>query len=136
MGVLRRFAIVGASALFLLPAALPLSTHAEEPDAQTIARITGLQPEVKDGIATVRVPRADLAAVVDGVTMDPFQGLTSWAAFQQAGNQTMVMGDLTLARDEVNPAMSAALANGLRRSPRRARSSRRRSKRSWDRRTP
>ena len=62
---------------------------------------------------TVRVPRKDLGTVVDGMTLDPFQGLTSWAAFQQAGDQTMVMGDLTLAQDEVKPAMRAALDNGL-----------------------
>jgi hypothetical protein len=87
--------------------------RAAEPDAQTVARITGLEPEVKDGIVTVRVPRKDLGIVVDGVTLDPFQGLTSWTAFQQAGTQTMLMGDLTLAQEEVNPAMSAALDGGL-----------------------
>jgi hypothetical protein len=78
-----------------------------------IAHITGLQPEVKDGIATVRVPRNDLSVTVDGVTMTPFQGLTSWAAFEQAGDKTMVMGDLTLTEDRVNPTMSAALDSGL-----------------------
>jgi hypothetical protein len=41
-------------------------------------------------------------------------GLTSWAAFL-AGKKadTMVMGDLVLFEDEVNPVMSAALDNGL-----------------------
>ena len=92
---------------------LPSILRAEEPDVQAVARITGLQPEVKDGIVTVKVPRKDLGVVADGVTLDPFQGLTSWAAFQQVGNQTMVMGDLTLSEEEVNAAMSAALENGL-----------------------
>ena len=87
--------------------------HAAAPDAQTISRVTGLEPEIKEDIVTVRLPRKDLGTVVDGVTLDPFQGLTSWAAFQQAGDQTMVMGDLTLAQDEVKPAMTAALDNGL-----------------------
>ncbi|MBI3770750.1 MAG: DUF1259 domain-containing protein [Deltaproteobacteria bacterium] len=86
---------------------------AEGPNADVIAKITGLQPEVKNGIATVRVPRSDISVVVDGVTMTPFQGLTSWAAFEQAGDKTMVMGDLTLTEDQVNPTMSAALDNGL-----------------------
>ncbi len=105
---------MNSTSLFVLLAlALPAAIRAEGPDAETIARITSLQPEVKNGIATVRVPRQDLGAVVDGVALDPFQGLTSWAAFQEAGKQTMVMGDLTLAQEEVNPAMSAALANGL-----------------------
>jgi hypothetical protein len=84
-----------------------------QPDADVIAKIVGVQPEVKDGVATVRVPRSDLSVVVDGVKLTPFQGLTTWAAFQKAGEQTMVMGDMTLTENEVNPAMSAALENGL-----------------------
>src|SRR5690348_11940900 len=74
---------------------------ADGPNADVIAKVTGLQPEVKNGVATVRVPRDDLAVVADGVTLTPFQGLTSWAAFEQAGNKTMVMGDLTLTEDQV-----------------------------------
>jgi hypothetical protein len=48
--------------------------------------------------------------------MAPFMGLTSWAAFvpaQKSGVEAMVMGDLVLFEDEVNPAMSAALDGGL-----------------------
>jgi hypothetical protein len=86
---------------------------AAEVDADAIARITGLQPEVKSGVAKVSVPRNDLSVIVDGVKLSPFQGLTSWAAFQPAGDGTMVMGDLTLTEAEVNPTMSAALDNGL-----------------------
>jgi hypothetical protein len=41
-------------------------------------------------------------------------GLTSWAAFAPGmKEEAMVMGDLVLFQDEVNPAMSAALDNGL-----------------------
>jgi hypothetical protein len=48
--------------------------------------------------------------------MPPFMGLTSWAAFvpgEKPGVEAMVMGDLVLFEDEVNPAMSAALDAGL-----------------------
>jgi hypothetical protein len=46
--------------------------------------------------------------------MHPFLGLTSWAAFTpHVGTELMVMGDLVLFEDEVNPVMSAALDNGL-----------------------
>jgi hypothetical protein len=99
--------------LVLLTAVLARSAVAEEPDAELIAKITGLKPDVKNGIAKVSVPRGDLGAVVDGAKMQPFQGLTSWAAFQGAGDKTMVMGDLTLTEPQVNPTMSAALDNGL-----------------------
>jgi hypothetical protein len=83
------------------------------PDAEVIARSTGLQPDVKNGVAKVSVPRTDLAVTVDGVKMSPFQGFTSWAAFAGADAKTVVMGDMTLAEDEVSPAMDAALGNGL-----------------------
>jgi hypothetical protein len=45
--------------------------------------------------------------------MSPQLGLTSWAAFEPAGDQTMVMGDLVLLEDQVVPVMDAALNNGL-----------------------
>jgi hypothetical protein len=41
-------------------------------------------------------------------------GLTSWATFMEGGQaDAMVMGDMVLFEDEVNPVMSAALENGL-----------------------
>jgi Domain of Unknown Function (DUF1259) len=45
--------------------------------------------------------------------MTPPLGLTSWAAFQKAGDHAMVMGDMVLLEDQVNPVMSVALDNGL-----------------------
>jgi hypothetical protein len=50
---------------------------------------------------------------VDRWTMPPFMRLTSWAAFTPMGSSTMMMGDTVLFEDEVNPAMSVALDNGL-----------------------
>ena len=102
--------VVGSLALLLSGVQVAL---AADVDAEAIARITGLQPDVKNGVAKVSVPRSDLAVVADGAKLSPFQGLTSWAAFQAAGEGTMVMGDLTLTEAEVNPTMSAALDNGL-----------------------
>jgi uncharacterized protein DUF1259 len=83
------------------------------PDSEVIARVTGLQPEVKNGVAKISAPRSDLTVTVDGVKMQPFQGFTSWAAFAGTGKNAVVMGDLTLAEDEVSPVMDAALNNGL-----------------------
>lgn len=99
--------------LLILALIVARSAAAEEPDAALIAKITGLTPDVKNGIAKVSVPQGDLGMVIDGVEMQPFQGLTSWAAFQSAGDQTIVMGDMVLTEPQVNPAMSAALDNGL-----------------------
>jgi hypothetical protein len=46
--------------------------------------------------------------------MPPFMGLGTWAAFTPGSNtEAMMMGDTVLFEDEVSPAMSAALDNGL-----------------------
>jgi len=67
----------------------------------------------KEGVYKVSVPRKDLKVTTGGVHMTPAMGLTTWAAFQHAGKQTMVMGDLCLTEDQVNTVMSTALENGL-----------------------
>jgi protein-tyrosine-phosphatase len=67
----------------------------------------------KEKVFRVSMPRQDLKVIIAGVTMTPPMGLTSWAAFQQAGDQVMVMGDMVLLEGQVNPVMSVALAHGL-----------------------
>lgn len=68
----------------------------------------------EEGVFKVTYPRDDVAVSVDGTILPPFMGLTSWAAFKTGNKaQAMVMGDMVLFQDEVNPAMSVALDNGL-----------------------
>ncbi len=81
-----------------------------------IEEITGLKGALnkEEGVFKVSAPRTDVKIAVDGWEMPPFMGLTSWAAFKPGMKQeAMVMGDLVLMQDEVNPVMSAALENGL-----------------------
>src|SRR6266568_9228036 len=85
-------------------------------DTAKIEQITGLKGTFNEAEAVFKVsaPRSDVRVDVDGWQMPPFMGLTSWAAFTPGkGAETMVMGDLVLFQDEVNPVMSAALDNGL-----------------------
>src|SRR5205085_2989492 len=67
----------------------------------------------KEGAFKVSAPRSDLDVRVAGVHMTPPMGLTSWASFKQVGQHVVVMGDMVLLEDQVNPVMSAALDNGL-----------------------
>jgi hypothetical protein len=80
-----------------------------------IEQLTGAKGKLdeKEGVFKVAVPRADLKVVAAGVHLTPPMGLTTWAAFTKAGEHTMVMGDLCLTEDQVNPVMSAALDSGL-----------------------
>lgn len=85
-------------------------------DTAKIDQITGLKGKLneKEAVYKVTWPRADVKVAVDGWTMPPFMGLGTWAAFTQGSNtEAMMMGDTVLFEDEVNPAMSAALENGL-----------------------
>ena len=84
-------------------------------DTVRIEALTGAKGALdeKEGVFRVSVPRTDLAVTAAGVRMTPPMGLTSWAAFKRAGGHTIVMGDLVLLEDQVNPVMSAALDAGL-----------------------
>ncbi|MDQ3582778.1 MAG: DUF1259 domain-containing protein [Pseudomonadota bacterium] len=84
-------------------------------DTAKIEQLTGLEGKLndKEGVFKVAVPRSDLKVTVAGVHMSPPMGLTSWAAFTKDGEQTLVMGDMVLLEEQVNPAMSMALDQGL-----------------------
>jgi len=102
-------------AVALLWSAAPGGAAEGSLDTPTIERLTGTKGELneKEGVFTVRAPRADLDVRVAGVQLTPPLGLTSWAAFQKAAAHTMVMGDMVLLEDQVNPVMSVALESGL-----------------------
>jgi Domain of Unknown Function (DUF1259) len=84
-------------------------------DTAAIEQLTGAKGalDAKEGVFKVSVPRKDIAATAAGVRMTPPLGLTAWAAFTKAGAHVMVMGDIVLLEDQVNPVMSAALDAGL-----------------------
>jgi len=84
-------------------------------DPARIEQLTGLQGTLnqKEGVFKVNFPRKDIQATVAGARLATDQGLTAWAAFARAGDHAMVMGDIVLLENEVNPVLSAALDNGL-----------------------
>lgn len=110
-----RLALLGSVALF---AGGERAVLAQEPklDTARIEEITGLKGTLieQEGVFKVTSPRTDAKVAVDGWTMPPFMGLTTWASFH-AGHKAraMVMGDLVLFQDEVNPVMSELLDSGL-----------------------
>jgi hypothetical protein len=84
-------------------------------DTAKIEELTGAKGKLdeKEAAFKVSVPRSDLSVTAAGVHLTPPMGLTSWAAFKRAGKNDIVMGDLVLLEDQVNPVMSVALDNGL-----------------------
>lgn len=94
----------------------PALSAIPEERRQLIDQLTGAKGvyTVNEDVYRVNFPRTDVKVTVEGRTMHPFLGLTSWAAFTpHSATELMVMGDLVLFEDEVNPAMSAALDHGL-----------------------
>jgi len=65
------------------------------------------------GIYRVGLPRTDLKATLDGVALKPGFALGGWLAFEKMGDQGMVMGDVVLTEDEVNPVMAKLAAAGI-----------------------
>lgn len=81
---------------------------------QQVLTTLGKQGDFKDNVLKVNIPRNDLRVTVAGIpTPTPF-GFGGWVAMTKGtGAQQVLMGDLVLLQDEVNPVMSALLANGL-----------------------
>src|SRR5207244_9614593 len=74
----------------------------------------GRKGDFKDNVLKVNIPRDDLNVIVAGVkTPTPF-GFGGWIAMTKGDGQLEVMmGDLVLLQEEVNPVMSALLDHGL-----------------------
>src|SRR6266481_9497435 len=51
------------------------------------------------------LPRRDMKILKDGVTVAPGLALGSWLAFTKMGSEAMVMGDLVLSEEEIEPVM-------------------------------
>src|SRR5215211_914996 len=69
--------------------------------------------EMPGGVYRVGLPRTDLKVTLDGVEIKPALALGSWLAFRSMGNEVMVMGDLVLTADEVNPVLKRLEDGGV-----------------------
>lgn len=101
--------------MIAIVAVLLAAPPAAKLDTAKIEQLTGLKGKLdeKEGAFKISYPRNDIGSTAAGVKLTPPLGLTAWAAFSGGGTHTMVMGDVVLTEDQVNPAMSAALDNGL-----------------------
>jgi hypothetical protein len=108
--VIRAFVISGVLAAL----ALPVSAQDVPAEYQQVLSALGKQGDFKDNVLKVNIPRNDVKVTVAGVdTPTPF-GFGGWVAMTKGqGGHQVLMGDLVLLQDEVNPVMSALLDNGL-----------------------
>src|SRR5213594_3711723 len=81
---------------------------------QEVLQALGKQGDFKANVLKINIPRNDMKVTVDDIaTPTPF-GFGGWLAMTKGdGGAHVMMGDLVLLEDEVNPVMSALLDNGL-----------------------
>jgi len=109
---MKPLAIVG-TVLALSSFTSPL--HAQDIPApyKDVLTFLGRQGDFKDNVLKVNIPRNDVRVTVAHVpTPTPF-GFGGWVALTKGDGMDVMMGDLVLLQDEVNPVMSALLDNGL-----------------------
>lgn len=80
---------------------------------ETVEKIIGKKGTMQDGVLKFAFPRYDLKVNIGPVAIEPELALTSWMAFHQVGNLSMVMGDLVLLESEIDPVISQLIANGF-----------------------
>jgi len=93
--------------------AIPALARAQG-DWDAVAKAIGRPgTEMPGGVYRVGIGRSDLTVIVDGVQIKPPLALGSYLAFQKAGKEAMVMGDLVLLQEEVNPVMKKLIEQGI-----------------------
>src|SRR3954470_15587332 len=108
---MKRLLQVASFALFTGGA---LAAGAANAEWDAVAKAIGRPgTEMPGGVYRVGIGRSDLTVTLDGVQLKPALALGSYLAFHKAGKEAMVMGDLVLLQEEVNPVMKKLLENGI-----------------------
>jgi hypothetical protein len=108
---MKRYSIAAALVIGLASAVAAQEIPSEY---QQVLTTLGKPGDFKANVLKVNIPRNDVSVTVANVkTPTPF-GFGGWIAMTKGtGGMDVVMGDLVLTQDEVNPVMSALLDNGF-----------------------
>jgi hypothetical protein len=98
-----------------MAASAQVSAAQEVPgDYQQVLKIVAKQGDYKANVLKVNIPRNDLHMKIAGYSVPTPFGFGGWFAMTKGeGGEDVLMGDLVLTQDEVNPVMSALLDHGL-----------------------
>jgi hypothetical protein len=115
MKVITKSMLLFVSAFGVLSAfSVRVSAQDIPADYQDVLKSLDRKGDFKAGVLKVNIPRNDLKMTVEGIsTPTPF-GFGGWIALTKGENGSdVMMGDLVLLQEEVNPVLSALLDNGI-----------------------
>ncbi|WP_460452558.1 DUF1259 domain-containing protein [Alsobacter sp. SYSU BS001988] len=89
------------------------AAFAGPPNWKAVGQALGREGAMQGEVYRIGLPRSDLKVRLDGVDLKPALALGSWLAFRPMGDEAMVMGDLVLTQDEINPVMKRLSEGGI-----------------------
>ena len=94
------------------------STNAQQPkanqlDISKIEQALGMKGIAKNGEYKITIPQNDLHVIVDSFKIIPPMGLGSWAAFTDAPDGVMVMGDIVITETDLKYVQEEVIKQGL-----------------------
>lgn len=96
------------------PATATMAKPKKTTDWKEVEKIIGKAGEIKPGnVYYISLPRTDLQVTKEGIVLNPAFALGSWLAFKDMDHDTMIMGDLVLKEEEINPVMSELIQGGI-----------------------
>jgi len=99
-------------AVRIAAAAVATPSLAADPDWSNVGKALGKAGSSQPGgVYRVGLPRTDLKVSLNGVALNPGFALSGW--FEPTGKQAMLMGDIVLTQDEVNPVMKKLEDGGI-----------------------
>lgn len=110
---MRENKLVILSALVLVTSFLPAQSSNWKDIDEAMGRSGQAQP---GDVWRFGLPRKDLHVTLNGVDIKAGFALGSWVAFRRNGANAMVMGDLVLTQDEVEPVMLKLQQGGVEQS--------------------
>lgn len=101
-------------AVTIAPVAQIANAQETPSDYQQVLRTVGKTGDYKSNVLKVNIPRNDLHMSIAGFSVPTPFGFGGWFAMTKGdGGDEVLMGDLVLTQEEVNPVMSALLDHGL-----------------------
>jgi hypothetical protein len=83
-------------------------------DYQNVLTYLGRKGDFKDNVLKVGIPRSDLKVTIESKPVPTGLGFGGWIALTKGNKgEEVMMGDLVLQEEEVNPVMSMLLSQGL-----------------------